>query len=98
MTNSHTVVARILVHEMLLDTARLLHRGIRIPTEETHEALVAGQKYSELPIAHVHASYNNTIITVTDHTGTCGTLECYSNLAFGLSFFKFIRLAVIVVV
>ncbi|KAG2470924.1 28S ribosomal protein S11, mitochondrial isoform X1 [Polypterus senegalus] len=44
-----------------------------------------GKKYEELPIAHVKATYNNTHIQVTDHTGkyiartSCGT-EGFKNI------------------
>lgn len=43
--------------------------GFTIPTAETASMLVNGVRYDELPVIHVHASKNNTIITVTDHTG-----------------------------
>ena len=43
--------------------------GFTIPTAETPSMLVNGVRFDELPIIHIHASKNNTIITVTDHTG-----------------------------
>jgi len=43
-------------------------RGMLVPTMETHEALVAGQKYRELPVVHIRATYQNTLIVATDHT------------------------------
>ncbi|XP_067932632.1 uncharacterized protein [Watersipora subatra] len=55
-------------------------KGILVPSAETLTTLVGGQIYERLPIAHVHASYNNTIIVITDYTGStfisrssCGT-------------------------
>lgn len=54
--------------------------AINIPTPDTHCMLFDGVRYDQLPIAHVHTSKNNTIITVTDHIGSkfiaqgsCGT-------------------------
>ena len=29
-----------------------------------------GVEYEELPIVHINATYNNTIVTITDHAGT----------------------------
>mgnify|MGYP001792930675 CR=1 FL=1 len=46
-----------------------LSRGILVPTMETHECLVAGQLYSSIPIANIRAGWQNTHVTVTDHTG-----------------------------
>jgi len=43
--------------------------GFTIPTEETPSMLVNGVRYDELPIIHISARKNNTIIAVTDHTG-----------------------------
>lgn len=43
--------------------------GFTIPTAETASMLVNGVRYDELPIIHIHSSKNNTIMTVTDHTG-----------------------------
>ncbi|KAK7496932.1 hypothetical protein BaRGS_00011912 [Batillaria attramentaria] len=40
------------------------------PTLETHGMLINGVRYDELPIIHIKASHNNTIITATDHKGT----------------------------
>lgn len=52
----------------------LLGRGALVPTEETFTTLFGGVEYQKLPIAHVHSSYQNTIITITDHTGK----KCYT--------------------
>ena len=43
--------------------------GFTIPTEETSSMLVNGVRYDELPIVHIQSTKNNTIMTVTDHTG-----------------------------
>ncbi|ELU08276.1 hypothetical protein CAPTEDRAFT_220095 [Capitella teleta] len=40
-----------------------------IPTEDTLEALYHGIPFRLLPVAHIHASSNNTLVLVTDHTG-----------------------------
>ena len=40
-----------------------------IPTYDTHAMLIDGVRFDELPIVHIKASLNNTIISVTDHTG-----------------------------
>lgn len=54
--------------------------AINIPTPETHSMLFDGVRYDQLPVAHIHTSKNNTIISVTDHIGSkfiaqgsCGT-------------------------
>lgn len=44
-------------------------RGILVPTAETHGSVINGQKYSDLPVANVKASYNNTIITISKASG-----------------------------
>lgn len=43
--------------------------GITIPILETHAMIIDGTRYDELPIVHIKSSPNNTIMTVTDHTG-----------------------------
>lgn len=43
--------------------------GIVIPTEETLDAVFHGVPYRNLPIAHIRALGNNTIVTITDGTG-----------------------------
>jgi len=53
-----------------VDVAGLTEAGVVIPTLETHASLIDGIRYDELPIVHIHSSLNNTIMTVTDHTGT----------------------------
>ncbi|CAG5120524.1 unnamed protein product [Candidula unifasciata] len=40
------------------------------PTLETHSQSFNGIKYTDLPIVHVRATYNNTIIAATDSSGT----------------------------
>ena len=39
------------------------------PTKETHSMLIDGVRYDELPIIHIKATHNNTIITVTNGKG-----------------------------
>ncbi|PVD19536.1 hypothetical protein C0Q70_20025 [Pomacea canaliculata] len=39
------------------------------PTLETHGMVIDGVRFDELPIVHIKATYNNTIITATDHKG-----------------------------
>ena len=43
--------------------------NVAIPSKNTADMMVDGVKYSELPICHVNCALNNTIITITDHTG-----------------------------
>jgi len=69
-----------------IDVSGLTEAGVTIPTLETHAQLVDGVRYDELPIVHIHASINNTIIKVTDFTGTkfiaqnsCG-MEGFKNI------------------
>lgn len=39
----------------------------RLPTVEIYKQEFDGTPFEELPIVHVKASRNNTLITVTDH-------------------------------
>lgn len=60
------------------DTLNLTLQDLKVdsifPTLETHSMLINGTRYDELPIIHVKASHNNTIITAVDHKGKvlCG--------------------------
>ena len=38
------------------------------PNLDTQSMLIAGIRFDELPVVHIHSSLNNTIILVSDHT------------------------------
>jgi len=90
-SKAHAISSSIARKEEFVDSssinvAGLTEAGIVIPTLETHSSLIDGVRYDELPIIHIHASLNNTIITVTDHTGkkhiaknSCG-MEGFKNV------------------
>ena len=46
-------------------------RDAIIPTLETHAQLYDGVRYDELPIVHIKATLNNTIMTLSNHNGKC---------------------------
>ena len=52
--------------------------GVTIPTEDTPSSEVDGVRFDMLPIAHIKSSPNNTIIIITDHTGS-HRLLCFKN-------------------
>lgn len=48
----------------------MMTSGIPFPTVETHAMVIDGTRYDELPIIHVHATRNNTIVTLTNYKGS----------------------------
>ena len=58
-----------IVSVRVLTSTVFCRAGVMIPTLETQAMLIGGVRYDELPIVHIKASLNNTIITVTDYLG-----------------------------
>ena len=54
--------------------------GVTIPTLETHQMLVDGVPYNQIPILHIKSTLNNTLMVVTDSSGrqSLGLLDQYS--------------------
>jgi len=46
------------------------HSGTCIPTMETMSMMIDGVRFDRLPVVHIKSSPNNTIMSLTDHTGT----------------------------
>ena len=53
----------------------LFASGIPCPTLDTHAMVIDGTRYDELPIVHIKATRNNTIISLTDFRGDALTLS-----------------------
>ncbi|XP_065836740.1 small ribosomal subunit protein uS11-like [Oscarella lobularis] len=75
-----------LLRELSSDSARLLDPRDRLRNEEPTET-----PYDDLPIAHVKATYNNTIVTITDSAGktltwASGGSEGFKNAKRGTTF------------
>ncbi|KAK7115367.1 uncharacterized protein [Littorina saxatilis] len=52
------------------------------PSLETHSMLINGVRYDELPIIHIKATHNNTIITVTNGKGDPIAMESAGTVGF----------------
>ncbi|ESN90032.1 hypothetical protein HELRODRAFT_182938 [Helobdella robusta] len=57
-----------LISDPLIDRG-FTESGITIPTENTPSTTIDGVRFDKLPIAHIKSSPNNTIISITNHTG-----------------------------
>ena len=44
-------------------------RSFWFPDEHTNGLMIEGLKYEELPVVHLKATKNNTLVTLTDHRG-----------------------------
>ncbi|XP_064619124.1 uncharacterized protein LOC135482734 [Lineus longissimus] len=47
----------------------MMASGIPFPSLETHSMVIDGTRYDELPIVHIQATRNNTIVALTDFKG-----------------------------
>eukprot|EP00118_Oscarella_pearsei_P002368 m.10366 g.10366 ORF g.10366 m.10366 type:complete len:153 (+) comp22234_c0_seq3:17-475(+) len=75
-----------LLRELSSDATENLDSRDRLRDKETTEA-----PYDNLPIAHVKATYNNTLVTITDHSGktmhwASGGSEGFKNAKRGTTF------------